>query len=126
MRHVSRRRHLQHLSAVLGSAALSGWSNSVSAADAEIPPEGIGKGIEHVSYSDIGGRPDSVQVMFNRQHVVPPTPKKLIDPRPNVALAAKTCDAYVRPDGLMFVSDWRRRHARAAISGVNCCRVTLP
>ena len=31
---------------------------------------------------------------------------KLIDPRPNVALAAKTCDSYVRPDGLMFVSDW--------------------
>ena len=39
------------------------------AGDAEIPPEGIGKGIRHVSYSDLGGRPDSVQVMFNRQHV---------------------------------------------------------
>ena len=31
---------------------------------------------------------------------------KLIDPRPNVALAAKTADIYVRPDGLMYVSDW--------------------
>ena len=37
---------------------------------------------------------------------VPPTPEKLIDPRPNVALAAKTADIYVTPDGLMYVSDW--------------------
>jgi len=37
---------------------------------------------------------------------VPPTPKKLVDPRPNVSLAAKTCDAYVTPEGLMYVSDW--------------------
>jgi len=37
---------------------------------------------------------------------VTPTPKKLVDPRPNVSLAAKTCDAYVTPDGLMYVSDW--------------------
>ena len=33
------------------------------AGEEEIPPEGIGKGIRHISYSDIGGRPDSVQVM---------------------------------------------------------------
>ena len=25
---------------------------------------------------------------------------------PNVALAAKTCDTYVTPEGLMYVSDW--------------------
>jgi hypothetical protein len=37
---------------------------------------------------------------------VPPVPKKLIDPRPNIALAAKTADIYVTPDGLMYVSDW--------------------
>jgi hypothetical protein len=37
---------------------------------------------------------------------VPPAPQRLIDPRPNIALAAKTCDAYVTPEGLMFVSDW--------------------
>ena len=30
----------------------------------------------------------------------------MIDPRPNVALAAKTCDAYVATNGLMYVSDW--------------------
>src|SRR6186713_353095 len=69
MPQLSRRRHLQQLSGVFGAAALSGWSRSASASEADIPPEGIGKGIKHVSYSDIGGRPDSVQVMFNRQHV---------------------------------------------------------
>jgi hypothetical protein len=37
---------------------------------------------------------------------VPPTPKKLIDPRPNVALAAKSADVYVSTDGLMYVTDW--------------------
>jgi hypothetical protein len=33
-------------------------------------------------------------------------PKRLIDPRPNVALAAKSADIYVMADGLMYVSDW--------------------
>jgi hypothetical protein len=37
---------------------------------------------------------------------VPPVPERLIDPRPNVSLAAKTCDVYVTPDGLLFASDW--------------------
>src|SRR5262249_47965049 len=37
--------------------------------DPAIPPQGIGRGIRHISYSDIGGRPDSVQVMVNRRHV---------------------------------------------------------
>jgi len=35
---------------------------------------------------------------------VPPTPKKLIDPRPKVALAAKTADIFVAADGLMAVT----------------------
>jgi hypothetical protein len=36
----------------------------------------------------------------------PPAPKKMIDPRPKVTLAAKTADIYVMPDGLMYVTDW--------------------
>ena len=36
---------------------------------ADIPPEGIGRGIRHLSYSDVGGRPDTVQVMVNRGHL---------------------------------------------------------
>ena len=34
-----------------------------------IPPEGIGHNISHVSYSDVGGHPDTVQVMVNRNHL---------------------------------------------------------
>jgi hypothetical protein len=37
---------------------------------------------------------------------VPPVPQKLIDPRPNVGLAAKTCDVFATTDGLMYVTDW--------------------
>jgi hypothetical protein len=36
---------------------------------------------------------------------VPPAPKKLVDPQSNISLAAKTCDACVAPDGLMYVTD---------------------
>ena len=37
---------------------------------------------------------------------VPPAPAKLIDPRPNVARAAKSADLFVTRDGLIYVSDW--------------------
>src|SRR5262245_32727207 len=37
---------------------------------------------------------------------IPPTPAKMIDPRPKVTRAAKTADLYVMPDGLMYVTDW--------------------
>ncbi|HET7609886.1 MAG TPA: hypothetical protein VFL84_14490, partial [Gammaproteobacteria bacterium] len=35
----------------------------------DLPPEGIGRGIRHVSYSDQGGRPDGVQVMYHRGYL---------------------------------------------------------
>src|SRR5436853_7454221 len=34
-----------------------------------VPPEGLGRRIRHLAYSDIGGRPDSVQIMLNRRHL---------------------------------------------------------
>jgi len=37
---------------------------------------------------------------------VPPPPKKLIDPRPNIALAAKAADILVTTDGVVYVTDW--------------------
>ncbi|HVS23437.1 MAG TPA: hypothetical protein VMU03_06910, partial [Gammaproteobacteria bacterium] len=40
-----------------------------ASAAADIPPEGIGRGIRHVSYSDQGGRPDGVQVMASRGYL---------------------------------------------------------
>src|SRR6266571_1243646 len=62
----SRRAHLQSL---MGMAALAGIPSAAQAADPPIPPEGIGKGIKHLSYSDLGGRPDSIQIMSNRNHL---------------------------------------------------------
>ena len=39
------------------------------AEESPVPPQGIGRRIRHISYSDIGGRPDSVQIMLNRNHL---------------------------------------------------------
>ena len=49
--------------------AASSYIQLGAAQDAPIPPQGVGRGIRHLSYSDIGGRPDSVQVMYNRAHL---------------------------------------------------------
>jgi len=61
------------------------------------------------TYNNAGVRVFDIKDAFAPEEIaywVPPAPERLIDPRPNVSLAAKTCDAYVTPDGLMFVSDW--------------------
>jgi len=60
----TRREHLKALAA-LGCLPVSARAQS----EADIPPQGIGNRIRHVSYSDQGGRPDAVQVMVNRRHV---------------------------------------------------------
>ena len=58
------------IAGLLGVGALSCVpEESLDVQQGAIPPEGIGLGIRHLSYSDIGGRPDSVQVMFNRNHL---------------------------------------------------------
>jgi len=61
------------------------------------------------TYNNAGVRVFDVRDAFAPKEIaswVPPAPQRLIDPRPNVSLAAKTCDAYVTPEGLMYVSDW--------------------
>jgi hypothetical protein len=61
------------------------------------------------TYNNAGVRVFDIRNAFVPTEIaswVPPAPAKLIDPRPNVALAAKTADIYVTTDGLMFVSDW--------------------
>src|SRR5262247_1872700 len=59
---ITRRESLKGLAA-LGAAAF------LPASDPVVPPQGIGRRIRHLSYSDQGGRPDGVQVMLNRQHL---------------------------------------------------------
>ncbi|TMG80969.1 MAG: hypothetical protein E6H77_01595, partial [Betaproteobacteria bacterium] len=63
----SRREHLRSL---LGLASLSCVPLGAGArSEADIPPQGIGQRIRHISYSDQGGRPDAVQVMAHKRHV---------------------------------------------------------
>jgi len=61
------------------------------------------------TYNNAGVRVFDITDQFAPREVaswVPPVPSRLIDPRPNVALAAKTADINVQPDGLMYVTDW--------------------
>ena len=61
------------------------------------------------TYNVAGVRVFDIRDQFAPKEIafwVPPTPKKLIDPRPNVALAAKAADILVTNDGLVYVTDW--------------------
>jgi hypothetical protein len=59
-----------HLKALLGVAASGALPRTLMAAVGDdIPPEGIGRGIRHISYSDQGGRPDGVQAMYHRGYL---------------------------------------------------------
>jgi hypothetical protein len=61
------------------------------------------------TYHNAGLRVFDVRDAFEPKEVafwVPPVPAKLIDPRPNIALAAQTCDAYVSKEGIVYLSDW--------------------
>src|SRR5260370_10531406 len=62
----SRRAHLRSL---LSMAALAGVPDAAHGDDQPIPQEGIGHRIKHVSYSDIGGRPDTVPILSNLKHL---------------------------------------------------------
>lgn len=67
MQTITRRAHLTSLA---GSAALAVLPRAGSAQPRDdIPPEGIGRGIRHLSYSDQGGRPDGVQIMLNGDYL---------------------------------------------------------
>jgi hypothetical protein len=61
------------------------------------------------TYNNAGVRVFDIRNAFAPKELatwIPPAPARLIDPRPNVALAAKSADIYVTNEGLMFVSDW--------------------
>ena len=71
MNNNTRRDHLKMLlgMAAMGGTPLAAFAQSAAKPQPQVPPEGIGNRIRHLSYSDQGGRPDGVQVMVNRGHV---------------------------------------------------------
>jgi hypothetical protein len=61
------------------------------------------------TYNNAGVRIFDIRNQFAPKEVaywIPPTPKRLIDPRPNIGLDAKTADLWVSKEGLIYVSDW--------------------
>jgi hypothetical protein len=61
------------------------------------------------TYHNAGLRIFDIRDQFAPKEIaywVPPAPTKLVDPRPNIALAAQTCDAYVSQSGIIYMSDW--------------------
>ncbi len=64
---MTRREYVQGLLGVAASFCLP--QEAVSGQEAAIPAQGVGRRIRHLSYCDIGGRPDSVQIMVNRRHI---------------------------------------------------------
>jgi hypothetical protein len=64
----------EYMLGMLGMAAApyisphNAWAQDTGSL-ADIPREGIGHNVRHISYSDVGGRPDTVQVMVNRTRV---------------------------------------------------------
>lgn len=61
------------------------------------------------TYLNAGLRVFDIRDAFAPKEVasfVPPPPGRILDPRPGNALAPQTCDANVRPDGTIFMTDW--------------------
>jgi hypothetical protein len=61
------------------------------------------------TYNNAGVRVFDIRDAFAPQEIaywVPPAPRRLVDPRPNVALAAKSADVYVSTEGFLYVTDW--------------------
>ena len=61
------------------------------------------------TYHNAGVRVFDIKNAFEPKEIaywVPPAPKKLVDTHTGVALAPQSCDVYVTPDGLIYVSDW--------------------
>ena len=70
MENKNRRAHLKQWGGLIaGGLSAVAPMGSRAQQNSPVPLEGIGYKINHLSYSDIGGRPDSVQVMKNKDHL---------------------------------------------------------
>ncbi len=107
---MSRRAHLTSLFGLTMLTCLPGGARADP--DPPVPPQGIGRRIRHLSYSDQGGRPDGVQVMVNRGHVYVGhmfsdgvTILDAADPRRLKPVGFFTAGAYTRTHHLQVADD---------------------
>jgi hypothetical protein len=73
------------------------------------PGSFVSEDVIFATYHNAGVRVFDIKDQFAPKEIaswVPPPPARLIDPRPNVSRTAMTCDVYVTPEGLMYLSDW--------------------
>lgn len=67
---ITRRASMAGMLGLAAGAALPRASfGAAQAPDAPVPAEGIGRRIRHLGFTDLGGKPDSVQIMPNRGHL---------------------------------------------------------
>ena len=61
------------------------------------------------TYHNAGVRVFDVRDQYQPKEIaswIPPVPQRMLDPRPNVARNALTCDCLVTRDGLIYATDW--------------------
>jgi hypothetical protein len=67
---ITRRASMAGMLGLAAGAAMPRASfGAAQAPDAPVPAEGIGRRIRHLGFTDLGGKPDSVQIMPNRGHL---------------------------------------------------------
>ena len=65
---ITRRTHMAQL-AGFGAVMFGDGASAAASRLWDVPAEGMGQNIRHVSFSDMGGKPDGVQIMPNRGHL---------------------------------------------------------
>ena len=73
------------------------------------PESFVSEEIVFATYHNAGVRVFDIRDQYQPKEIaywVPPTPQRMLDPRPRVARNALTCDCYVTREGLIFATDW--------------------
>jgi hypothetical protein len=72
------------------------------------PGSYVSEDLIFATYHNAGLRIFDLRNAFEPKEIayfVPPPPEKIVDQRPNPARAIQSCDVFVEPSGLMYVTD---------------------